>query len=93
MLVAVAIPVFTGQLEKSKIATDKANVRAWYAEQTAAYLSDGTAGASTYDGEALKASGASVTVSGTLAGGDYKVVYDNSSSDGITLNSKSTSGS
>ena len=38
MLTAIAIPVFTSQLEKSREATDLANVRSAYAEQMAAYL-------------------------------------------------------
>lgn len=38
VLVAIAIPVFTSQLEKSREATDEANVRSAYAEQMAAYL-------------------------------------------------------
>ena len=38
MLVAVSIPIFTAQLEKSREATDLANVRSAYAEQMAAYL-------------------------------------------------------
>ncbi|WP_051207339.1 prepilin-type N-terminal cleavage/methylation domain-containing protein [Butyrivibrio sp. AE3006] len=43
VLVAISIPVFTSQLEKSREATDAANLRAAYAEQTAALLSwDGT---------------------------------------------------
>ena len=33
VLVAIAIPVFTSQLEKSREATDKANLRSAYAEQ------------------------------------------------------------
>ena len=33
VLVAIAIPVFTAQLEKSREATDKANLRSAYAEQ------------------------------------------------------------
>ena len=40
VLVAIAIPVFTSQLEKSKEATDMANVRSAYAEVLAEYLSD-----------------------------------------------------
>ena len=32
MLVAISIPIFTGQLEKSKEATDEANLRAAYSE-------------------------------------------------------------
>ena len=43
VLVAIAIPVFTAQLEKSREATDLANLRGAYAEQMAALLSwDGT---------------------------------------------------
>ena len=51
VLVAIAIPIFTGQLEKSREATDLANVRSAYAEvmvaaisedkSSAAYQSDG----------------------------------------------------
>ena len=43
VLVAIAIPVFTSQLEKSKDAVSIANIRAAYAEATTAYLtgSDG----------------------------------------------------
>lgn len=44
VLVAIAIPVFTSQLEKSREATDKANLRAAYAEQMTWILTwDGTA--------------------------------------------------
>ena len=32
VLVAISIPIFTSQLEKSKAATDAANIRAGYAE-------------------------------------------------------------
>ncbi len=40
VLVAIAIPVFTAQLEKAREATDLANVRSAYAEVVAAYLED-----------------------------------------------------
>lgn len=44
VLVAIAIPVFTSQLEKAREATDKANLRAAYAEQMTWILTwDGTA--------------------------------------------------
>ena len=42
VLVAVAIPVFTTQLEKSREATDVANLRSAYAEAVSTYLADGT---------------------------------------------------
>ena len=41
VLVAIAIPVFTTQLEKSREATDMSNLRAAYAEIIAEYLSNG----------------------------------------------------
>ncbi|MBR4799916.1 MAG: prepilin-type N-terminal cleavage/methylation domain-containing protein, partial [Clostridia bacterium] len=44
VLVAIAIPIFTSQLEKSKEATDLSNVRAAYAEAVAAYISEGETG-------------------------------------------------
>ena len=41
VLVAIAIPVFTNQLEKSRESTDLANVRSAYAEIMTQYLEDG----------------------------------------------------
>ena len=43
VLVAIAIPVFTNQLEKSRESTDLANVRSAYAEIMTQYLEDGAA--------------------------------------------------
>ena len=42
VLVAIAIPVFTSQLEKSKQATDAANIRAAYAEAAVKTIEAGT---------------------------------------------------
>ena len=42
VLVAIAIPIFTSQLEKSREATDAANIRSAYAEVVAEALADGT---------------------------------------------------
>lgn len=43
VLVAISIPIFSSQLEKAREATDVANLRAAYAEQSAALLTwDGT---------------------------------------------------
>ena len=76
VLVAIAIPVFGTQLEKAKISTDEANVRSWYAEQIAGYLSDEiTTEPTTYGGVALKATGASATPSGTFADNTFVVTY------------------
>lgn len=41
MLVAVAIPVFTAQLERSREAVDAANIRAGYAEAMSEMLASG----------------------------------------------------
>ena len=40
VLTAIAIPVFTNQLEKSREATDMANIRSAYAEVMTAFLAD-----------------------------------------------------
>ena len=42
VLVAVAIPVFSAQLEKSREATDTANLRSAYGEAVAQYLANGS---------------------------------------------------
>ena len=46
VLVAIAIPVFTAPLEKSREATDIANIRSGYAEVMTQYLADGNTSAS-----------------------------------------------
>ena len=40
VLVAIAIPVFTNQLEKAREATDEANIRSAYAEVMACAMTD-----------------------------------------------------
>ena len=53
VLVAIAIPVFTAQLEKARQATDAANMRAAYAEaQVASLQNDGNGGTATTNVEA-----------------------------------------
>lgn len=42
VLVAIAIPIFTGQLEKSREVVDAANIRSQYAEVISDALLDGT---------------------------------------------------
>lgn len=42
VLVAIAIPIFTSQLEKAREATDAANLRAAYAEVVSDQLTNGT---------------------------------------------------
>ena len=53
VLVAVAIPVFTSSLEKSRQATDVANIRAAYAEAVVAVL-DGDGATGYYTSTSLK---------------------------------------
>ena len=48
VLVAIAIPVFTTQLEKSRQATDLANIRSSYAEAMAQYLTDNSGSGTKY---------------------------------------------
>ena len=43
VLIAIAIPVFSTQLEKSREATDMANVRSAYGTITAQFIEDGSA--------------------------------------------------
>ena len=38
IIVAIAIPTFSNALTRAKVSADKANVRAYYAEVTAAYM-------------------------------------------------------
>ena len=73
VLVAVAIPVFTTQLEKSRQAVDEANVRSAYGEAMASYLSDPDT--------------ASGTV--TLAGVSYTWEYDDGMEISTTTQGKS----
>ena len=47
VLVAIAIPVFTNQLEKAREATDMANIRSAYGEVTAEFLEDSRAHSAT----------------------------------------------
>lgn len=49
VLVAIAIPVFTGQIEKANQATDAANVRAAYAEAVVSALENDGNGTATTD--------------------------------------------
>ena len=78
MLVAISIPIFTAQLEKSRIATDEANVRGWYAQQVANYISEETTPSTTYPSDgfpALKAAGASVSAEFDADNDSFTVTY------------------
>lgn len=47
VLVAIAIPIFTTQLERSREATDLSNIRSAYAEATTEYLATNSAASAT----------------------------------------------
>ena len=82
VLVAIAIPIFTNQLEKSKEATDVANIRDYYAEISTALVADeldyGTANSSitVSGGKTAKVTTALASASGdfviTVSGVDVK---------------------
>ena len=84
VLVAIAIPVFTAQLEKARESTDAANIRASYAEAMAAYITDdqNTASGSTFTIKQQDTSKWDIDVdwpenmtepTGLTTGSDYKV--------------------
>lgn len=57
VLVAISIPIFSSQLEKSRVATDQANVRSAKAAAAAEYMCNGESGAVSYvynDGSVTK---------------------------------------
>ena len=67
ILVAISIPIFTSKLEKSREATDVANMRAAKAAATVAVLSEDTnfpAGTYKYDADAGKLVADTATVNG-----------------------------
>ena len=92
VLVAVAIPVFTGSLHSSRAATDEANARSLYADLQADYLTNSgnsAYAAATWD-ESLK-DGATVAKSGSfkLSDGETITLQDSDTS----LELKFTAGS
>ena len=69
VLVAISIPIFTGQLNKAKQATDVANARSLYASLVADYLDDGK-----YNNGGTEYSSVSIAKSTTttVGGNSYK---------------------
>lgn len=58
---AISIPIFTAQLNKSKYATDEANARAIYAELQADYLANSEVQTATVDNKTVT-EGTAITV-------------------------------
>ena len=85
VLVAIAIPVFTTQLEKSREATDLANVRAAYAEVTAAFIEDGKAHSASVP---LKSNlkDCKATTSETVAGVSVETILTGSTPCAVSVN-------
>lgn len=86
VLVAIAIPIFTTQLEKSREATDEANIRSIYASLSADVLTEETGSKTNYNGAAtyeVAKSGSTVTgtatytmkqtTNGTASGADIEI--------------------
>lgn len=100
VLVAIAIPVFTAQLEKSREATDMSNVRSAYAEVVAEYLTTNAAASATVSAKqqqpnwqntengklATRVNGteSGVTFSAKTSGNSYTVAID--ASGNVTVN-------
>lgn len=79
IIVAIAIPTFSNALTKAKVAADKANVRAYYAEVAANYMlaEDETAATAALGTAVTDAT--DLTVSGTavkMQAGKYTVEID-----------------
>lgn len=70
VLVGISIPIFTTQLEKSREATDIANLRAAKAAATADYLDKGVSATYKYDAELGKLVPSDATVAGYGKGTD-----------------------
>ena len=73
VLVAIAIPVFTAQLDKSKVATEVANGRSAYADYAASCLGNG---------ETVDSASAISAVNGALNSANATMVPDSSTSSG-----------
>ncbi len=68
VLVAISIPIFTSQLHKARVATDWANVRAYYAELTYEFQQTGK-----YDDSKEHAWGGSGVTEITISGETVKL--------------------
>jgi type IV pilus assembly protein PilA len=81
VLVAIAIPVFTTQLDKARAATDEANIRSGYAVVTATVLTDTPSDGTTYT---LNADG--TVTEGSTSQNAYTTQASNTNLDNGTAN-------
>ncbi|MGY3724839.1 prepilin-type N-terminal cleavage/methylation domain-containing protein [Granulicatella balaenopterae] len=65
VLVAISIPIFSGQLEKSRDAVTVANLRSAYAEAQVAYMTETTSGNATYTDKSSTSTAGEATVAVT----------------------------
>lgn len=72
VLVAISIPIFTSQLEKSRDAVTLSNIRAAYAEAQSAYLTESSEGTDVVYTAATTSSDAKVEVSNVVSKGTQK---------------------
>ena len=86
ILVAIAIPVFTGQLEKAKEATDEANIRSAYAEAVTNKLSDDVAYPTSYDASKYGNLNYSGKLTWTVDTTGLTITYDAVKIDDLSLN-------
>ena len=76
IVVAIIIPIFTSQLEKSRDAVTASNVRAAYAEAQTAWLTGSNDGNATVDKTANTVTVATVAIKGEQDGGVTKDLFD-----------------
>ena len=76
VLVAISIPIFTSQLEKSRDAVTASNVRAAYAEAQTAWLTGSNATNVTVNTNTHTVVVADVAVKGEIDGGVTKAEFD-----------------
>ena len=99
VLVAIAIPVFTTQLERSREATDLANIRSAYAEAMTDYLATSSAATATgsikqQDAEwhidnklttRVDGTEKEITIGDVTVGGTFTVTVDPDATDIVTV--------
>ena len=94
VLVAISIPIFSSQLEKSRDAVSVANIRAAYAEASTAYLTGSEDGTAKVTGNTVTVTG--VKLKGTKAGWsdlDTELPFTHNGADSMTDAKGGTAGS
>ena len=87
VLVAIAIPIFNSQLEKSREATDIANIRDYYAEISVGMLDGGLPEPAAGETTTMKVSGGLTATRTPVATGKFTVTVA-----GTTINQKDLNG-